>query len=39
MPQMAEDGSVNFHKLDMIERVKEGQLLARLTPEERGKMV
>ena len=23
MPQMAEDGSVNFHKLDMIERVKE----------------
>ncbi|MFG6330149.1 MAG: FapA family protein [Lachnospiraceae bacterium] len=36
MPQMAEDGSVNFHKLDMIERVKEGQLLARLTPAERG---
>lgn len=35
-PQMAEDGSVNFHKLDMIERVKEGQLLAKLTPEERG---
>ena len=35
-PQMADDGSVNFHKLDMIERVKEGQLLARLTPAERG---
>lgn len=35
-PQMAEDGSVNFHKLDMIERVKEGQLLATLTPAERG---
>ncbi len=31
-PQMAEDGSVDFHKLDMIERVTEGQLLATLTP-------
>jgi len=31
-PKMAEDGSVDFHKLDMIERVKEGQLLATLTP-------
>ncbi len=35
-PHMSEDGSVDFHKLDMIERVKEGQLLARLVPEERG---
>lgn len=35
-PKMAEDGSVDFHKLDMIERVKDGQLLAKLTPAEKG---
>ena len=35
-PQMAEDGSVDFHKLDMIERVQEGQLLAKLTPADYG---
>ena len=29
-PTMSEDGSVDFHKLDMIESVKEGQLLATL---------
>lgn len=31
-PEMAEDGSVDFHKLDMIENVSEGQLLATLKP-------
>ncbi len=35
-PQMEEDGSVDFHKLDMIERVKNGQLLATLTPAVQG---
>ena len=30
---MKEDGSVDFHRLDMIERVEKGQLLATLTPE------
>ena len=32
-PTMKEDGSVDFHRLDMIERVEKGQLLATLTPE------
>ena len=36
-PEVEEDGSVDFHKLDMIEHVKEGQLLATLVPENRGK--
>lgn len=36
-PEVEEDGSVDFHKLDMIEHVKEGQLLATLVPEDRGK--
>ncbi len=36
VPQMAEDGSVDYHSLDMIERVEEGQLLATLTPAEEG---
>ncbi len=36
-PQMSEDGSVDFHKLDMIENVKEGQLLATLIPAVHGK--
>lgn len=31
-PMMAEDGTVDFHKLDMIERVQEGQKLATLEP-------
>lgn len=35
-PKMADDGSVDFHTLDMIERVKEGQLLATLIPEIQG---
>ncbi|MCH5268075.1 MAG: DUF342 domain-containing protein [Lachnospiraceae bacterium] len=35
-PAVNEDGSVDFHKLDMIERVKEGQLLATLKPEVQG---
>lgn len=35
-PEMSEDGSVDFHKLDMIERVKEGQLLATLIPAVQG---
>lgn len=35
-PAMSEDGSVDFHKLDMIENVSEGQLLATLTPADFG---
>lgn len=35
-PALEEDGSVDFHKLDMIENVKEGQLLATLIPEVNG---
>lgn len=35
-PAMGEDGSVDFHKLDMIESVSEGQLLATLTPADYG---
>ena len=35
-PEMSEDGSVDFHKLDMIENVSEGQLLATLTPVDYG---
>ncbi len=35
-PTMSEDGSVDFHKLDMIENVKEGQLLATLIPVDHG---
>ncbi len=35
-PEMSEDGSVDFHKLDMIENVSEGQLLATLTPVDFG---
>ncbi len=35
-PALLEDGSVDFHSLDMIERVEEGQLLATLTPEVQG---
>ena len=35
-PTMSEDGSVDFHKLDMIESVKECQLLATLIPIDYG---
>lgn len=35
-PEVLEDGSVDFHSLDMIENVKEGQLLATLIPEVKG---
>lgn len=35
-PTMLEDGSVDYHSLDMIEHVKNGQLLATLTPEVEG---
>lgn len=35
-PAVHEDGSVDFHKLDMIERVTEGQHLATLKPEVLG---
>ena len=35
-PAMDEDGSVDFHKLDMIENVSEGQLLATLEPADFG---
>ena len=35
-PTMSEDGSVDFHKLDMIENVKKGQLLATLIPVDYG---
>ena len=37
-PKMLEDGSVDFHQLDMINSVKEGDLLAELTPAVPGKM-
>ncbi|MBR6360060.1 MAG: DUF342 domain-containing protein [Lachnospiraceae bacterium] len=36
-PKVNEDGSVDFHNLDMISEVKEGQLLAELTPADPGK--
>ncbi len=35
-PAVDENGQVDFHKLDMIEPVKEGQLLATLTPADFG---
>jgi hypothetical protein len=35
-PAMDEDGNVDFHKLDMIEEVSEGQLLASLVPADFG---
>lgn len=35
-PAVSEDGSVDFHSLDMIEHIKEGQLLATLTPADFG---
>lgn len=36
-PKANEDGSVDFHHLDMISPVTEGQLLAELTPAEMGR--
>lgn len=35
-PAVKEDGSVDFHKLDMIESITEGQLLATLEPADFG---
>lgn len=35
-PEIGEDGHVDFHKLDMIEPVIEGQLLATLEPADYG---
>jgi hypothetical protein len=35
-PAVGEDGAVDFHKLDMIEPVQEGQLLATLEPADFG---
>lgn len=36
-PKLNEDGSVDFHRLDNMSKVKEGELLARLTVADRGK--
>ncbi len=35
-PEVGEDGNVDYHKLDMIEPVEEGQLLATLEPADMG---
>ncbi|MDF1616799.1 DUF342 domain-containing protein [Petrocella sp. FN5] len=35
-PTMDEDGNVNYHKLNVIAHVKEGQLLSRLIPGTQG---
>ncbi len=35
-PEMAEDGSVDYFNLNMINHCKEGDLLARIIPEDRG---
>ncbi|SES63249.1 DUF342 domain-containing protein [[Clostridium] polysaccharolyticum] len=35
-PKLNEDGSVDFHRLDNMSKVKEGELLARLTVADRG---
>lgn len=36
-PAYNEDGSVDFHTLDVISQVYKGQLIAKLFPEDRGK--
>lgn len=36
-PAYNEDGSVDFHNLDVISHVQKGQLLAKLHPEDKGK--
>lgn len=35
-PQLNEDGSVDFHKLNSISHIKKGDILATLTPEKKG---
>lgn len=35
-PEIKEDGSVDFHNLDLIENVKKGQVLVTLYPPEKG---
>lgn len=35
-PKLLEDGSVDFHELNLFTSVKEGDLLAELTPEKEG---
>ena len=35
-PKLNEDGTVNYHELNLISAVEEGQLLARLTPPDPG---
>lgn len=35
-PKLNEDGSVDFHHLDNMSKVQEGELLARLTPADKG---
>ena len=35
-PKIQEDGNVDFHKLDLIENVKKGQILVTLEPPEEG---
>ena len=35
-PEMAEDGSVDYFHLNMINHCKEGDLLARIVPEDKG---
>ncbi len=37
-PKTNEDGSVDFHDLDIVSAVEKGQLLARLTPADPGDM-
>lgn len=36
-PKKNEDGSVDYHQLNVISHVEEGQCIARLFPEDRGK--
>lgn len=35
-PKLNSDGSVDFHRLDNMSKVREGELLARLTPADKG---
>ena len=35
-PKMNEDGTVDFHKLDVISSVKEGDVVAEIIPEDKG---
>lgn len=35
-PKLNEDGSVNFHELDMVNQIEKGDLLAVLTPAKQG---